>query len=91
MYLLGSTKIQALNLGMLHGLDPPSSKQVQQNVWFATTSMAATISVLMLLKNIGWQPRVFKALSKIEQACSKSSVWLQMVPNLRIGNLIIPN
>ena len=67
MNLLGSTKLQALNPGMLHGLEPPSSKQVQPNVWFATTSMAAKIFVLMLLKNIG--------LSKIEQTCSKSSVW----------------
>ena len=52
MYLLGSTKIQALNIGMLHGLETPSSKQVQSNVWLATTSMAAKIFVLMLLKNI---------------------------------------
>ena len=39
---LGSTKIHALHLGMSHGLEPPSSEQVQPKVF-----------VLMLLKNLG--------------------------------------
>ena len=54
MYLLGSTNTQASHRGMSHGLEPPSSKQQQPNVWFATTAMVVKIFVLMLLKNIGY-------------------------------------